>query len=274
VARLLPGALAAPAMARCLIAEGERAGEFLGAACCRLQRGAGGAQTATFRLSVPDESQIPEIVPLLVAACVAGARADGAAFISHEGMLPEESPVAELLAAQGFMAAQVLTEYHMDGRKGFEACDRVIRHFQRHGTIPPDAQVIPLSEAPHHPVHNLIQRYLGTPHGIDPRAPGSNTRGDISTVVRVPPRVVGAVIVREIDGDLEAPYDVVDERFRNSWVTGTMWHRSFRAGLEAGFTRVRFLTGEEQFPKFASFARRMQSSPGRNFARYALRLEA
>ena len=94
----------------------------------------------------------------------------------------------------------------------------------------------------------------------------------ISTVVQLGPRVVGAIIVREMDGDVEAPYDVVDEEFRNSWVTPLLWGRAFRVGLEAGYKTIRFKTSEEQFRSFANFARRMKSTPLGRVIRYVLPL--
>jgi hypothetical protein len=106
------------------------------------------------------------------------------------------------------------------------------------------------------------------------RPPGSRVEPDLSTVVLLGPRVAGALVVHVVDGKAEAPYVVVDEEFRSSWVTVALWHRTFQKGAEAGYQSVHFRTHDEQFKAFANFARRMEATAAGREIWYRLDLGA
>jgi hypothetical protein len=259
--RLLPQIATALDRMRCLVAESASDRRILGGASLLLGRDPRGGGTASFQWAT-EEKASPDTARLLIAGCIAQARAAGAQSLLVRGGVTEGSPADGLLREFAFQPVQTLVQYDMDVAAGWKAVQSAYRWIERKGGIPADGRVIALSEAPLVPVVELITRYLGAAQGLDWHTPGSRVRADISTVVQKGPRTIGALIVYDIDGaKAEAPYDVVDEEFRTSWVTVAMWHRTFQKGTETGYKTVHFKTNDEQFRTFANFARRMNSKP-------------
>jgi hypothetical protein len=258
--RLLPRIAMAPDRIRCLVAESVGDRRVLGAASFLISPGPRGGASAVFEWAA--EQGVPaETGRLLVAGCIAQARAAGAERLTMQGGVPEGSPAESLLRELAFQPFQTLVHYDMDVEAGWKAVQSAHRWIERKGGIPANGRVIALREAPVMPVAELIRRYLSNVQDVDWKVPGSRVQPDLSTVVLMGPRVVGALVVHVMDGRAEAPYDVVDEEFRSSWVTVAMWHRTFQKGVEAGYKTVRFRTDDKQFKAFANFAHRMKSTP-------------
>jgi len=268
--RLMPRGAGAPMHTRYLLAENAN-GEFLGGAYLTINPKARGVPAACFQLAAADEAHADEIASLLLAGCVAQARADRAEMLSHDGMVREGSPMDRFLRAHGFEEAHALTEYVMDVEAARDAIDSAYRHIARRGRIPPDGRVLALQDAPIEPVQSLIARHLGPVADLDWNVAGSRVLADVSTVVQLGPRVVGALVIRDLEGQAEAPYDVVDKEFRAGWVTVAMWRRSCLKGTEAGYRSIRFKTSE-RFKVFSNFARRMQSAVLAREFRYVMPL--
>jgi hypothetical protein len=246
---------------RCLVAESVADRRLLGAALLTVNANARGGGSGLFHWAV-DAGAPPEAAHLLIAGCIAQARAAGARDLAFQGGVPAGSLMDGLLRGFAFQPLQTLVQYDMDVEAARKAVQSAHRWIERKGGIPADGRVTALSEAPLVPVAELIARYVSVPQDLDWHAPGCRVLAEISTVVQKGPRVVGALIVYDIDGaKAEAPYDVVDEEFRGSWVTVAMWHRTCVKGAEAGYKTVHFKTNDEQFRDFARFARRMKSKP-------------
>jgi len=273
VARLLPGGPALPPQARCVVAEDPGTAEALGAAYVVAIRGGAGRARTAFRFAATESDRAEEAGAALIEACMAEARASGAHILLHDAMVQEDTAAEHLLLIHGFTPTQTLTDYVMDVPKARRAVDSAWRVVERRGGIPPEGRVMALSKAPLHPVRQLITRYLGSPGDLDWNASGSNIRSDVSTVVQVGPRVVAALIVCEIDGQAEAPYDVVDEEFRKGWVTIALWRRTFHQGMEVGYETVRFKTNDENLKVFANFAHRMGAVALARESRYELLIQ-
>jgi len=272
--RLLPKGSGLPVHTRYLVAEDDRSGALLGGAYLTVQPDPRGGKVAAFQLAASDSERAGETTPLLLRACIVQARASAARALAFDGMITEGQPVETLLKAHAFTPAQILTEYVMDGQAMLKACNSAYRWIERKGGIPADARVIPLAEAPAASVQQLIHRYLGGMPALNWQNPNSNVLGDISTAVMVGPRVVAAIVVRDMDGEAESPYDVVEEEYRHGWVTIAMWRRAGLKGLVAGYDKVRFATNEENFRSFANFARRMRATPLGRKIRYRLPLQS
>ena len=272
---LLPRGFASPAHSRYLLAECPASGELLGGAYVTLGPGAQGGRTAVFDLTVPDESRLAEVAPLLLRGCIVQARAAGATALGPEGLISEGDRLEELVRAHGFAPVQTLTEYVMDTHKMLEACHSACRRVKSEGGPPAGGRVLPLSEAPRVPVQELIRRHLGASPDLDWQGPGARVSGHLSTVAQIGHRVVGAIVIEEINGEALAPYDVVveeEEEFRKGWVPIVLWRESVTKGIESGYDEVRFRTNEEQFRAFADFAERMESTPVGQQTRYSLAL--
>jgi hypothetical protein len=243
----------APDRFRCLVAESAGDRRLLGAASFLISPGPRGEEAAVFEWAA--EQDVPaETDRLLVAGCIAQARAAGAERLTVQGGVLEGSRAESLLRELAFQPFQTLVHYDMDVEAGWKAVQSAHRWIERKGGIPANGRVIALREAPVIPVAELIRRHLSN-------VPGSRVQPDLSTVVLMGPRVVGALVVHVTEGRAEAPYDVVDGEFRSSWVTIAMWHRTFQKGVEAGYKTVRFRTDDKQFKAFANFAHRMKSTP-------------
>jgi hypothetical protein len=259
--RMLPQIAKAPDRTRCLVAESEADRRILGAALLTISHNPGGEYSGAFRWTA-DSGAPPETNRLLIAGCIAEARSAGLDNLAFLGGVSEGSRTDALLREFAFQPIQTLVQYDMDTEAGWKAVQSAYRWIERKGGIPADGRVLAFREAPLAPVAEIIRRYLGGAQDLDRHAPGSRLLADISTVVQKGPRVIGALIVFDIDGTrAEAPYDVVDQEFRTSWVTIAMWHRTFQKGVEAGYKTVHFKTDDEQFRSFANFARRMKSRP-------------
>jgi hypothetical protein len=233
---------------------------ILGAAFLTISVNSNGLDSGFFRWAA-ESSAPPEAVHLLIAGCITQARTAGVEDLAFQGGVSAGSLAESFLREFAFQPFQTLVEYDMDVEAAWKAVRSAYRWVERKGGIPANGRVIALREAPLVPVAELIRRYLRSVQDLDWQAPRSRVQPDLSTVVLVGPRVVGALVIHIIDGKAEAPYDVVDEEFRGSWVTVAMWHRTCRMGAEAGYKTVHFKTNDEQFQDFARFAHRMKSKP-------------
>lgn len=267
LAPLLPLGLSAPNQTRYLVAESGPGGEFAGGAWLSFQRDRQGRHVGHLKIAVPDAARLKEVGSMLLRGCAVQARQGRVSALQYSGMVNETDPLCDLLGEHGFAISRAHTEYIMDAHSMLKACNSAYRWVERKGGIPEDGRAIALRDAPVTPVRQLIRRYLGAMPSLQWWRPGSDILADISTVVMVGPRVVAAIVVRDVDGQAESPFDVVEEGYRRGWVTIALWRRTVQKGIEAGYGTARFVTSEEEFREFANFARRMKAEPlGRKLA--------
>ncbi len=257
LARWLPRGFKQPGDTRYLVAETDPGGDFLGGAYVLLSKGADRRQHAAFHLDFSQDEEFADLGSLLLRGCIVQARKQGAATLGYETMLPEDSVMSNFLVAQGFTAVQTLTDYEMDLPKLLEACNRVCTSLRHKDKLPPEARILPFGAASEQAALQLVRRQFG----ISLQLPAPGFLEDISTVVQFGPRIVGVILARTAGKSVYVPHTVVDEGFRQLWVTPTLWQRFSRKSFDEGYRIVRFATSEKYFRSMANFARRLRSKP-------------
>jgi GNAT superfamily N-acetyltransferase len=156
------------------------------------------------------------------------------------GMYPIDGGVADFLAACGF----VLRRRQLRFEASFQALLDVVTPMSTRArkTLPPDARIVPLKDAPLEEIGWLLTREFGggpfrALHGLRRRTIAEDDR---SQAMLDGEDLAGAILWRVVDGVAHVDARVVAPRRRGSWTNLLLLEAGLLAGLAEGLTRMRF----------------------------------
>lgn len=270
VAAILREGLNQPINTRYLIAERAASAEMLGSAYFRIAPGPQGERLAALRIAAQPGTLTSETATALLKAGLTAAKNAGAWGVAYDGMVPAGSQEEARLCQAGFKPIQTLIDYEIDCRAAQADLDRTMEHMKKRGKVPAESAVIALDDAPITAVNTLLAHNLGGSFATL----AAPVLADISTVVKLGPRIVGVTAAVVKGTAIDVPYTATEPEFRNGWVTPAMWQRIVMKALAAGCNHLTYCTNGEQFRKMSNFTRRLGAKETNRHLRYGRGLQA
>jgi GNAT superfamily N-acetyltransferase len=153
---------------------------------------------------------------------------------------PLEGPIAAFLAACGFASRRRQLRFDASFQALLNAIAPVAERARR--SLPLEARIVPLAEAPLEEVGWLLSREFGggpfrALHGLRRRAAAEEDR---SRAMMVGDDLAGVVLWRVVDGLAHVDARVVASGWRGGWTNLMLLEAGVVAGLAEGLTRMRF----------------------------------
>lgn len=151
----------------------------------------------------------------------------------------------------GFEPWQREFTYEVDVQRAIEGVEPLYRRIRDRGRIPPDAQVVPLRDAPTDDVVDLHVRQLGgRPAAVRALIDGTDARSvdpDISLVALRGDKVVGLSLTRINYDAGRADFDslAIDPAERGRWVLPWLRYQGFALGWSKGIHTARYFALEQ-----------------------------